>query len=188
MQSLRSDGSFNRYEGIVAAVQDAALDAARWPRASALIDDACAMHCNHLAVIATGGAAPEYRYGWFLSHGAPLPELERDYVERYFPTDERVARLLMLPSGCLLHNTAVYTERERAVSATYNRFLPRWDGRNQWNVRLDGPDGLHVIWTATRLGSQGAWRRSHADLLKSLLLHVRHMVRVRHALLDARRS
>ena len=174
-----------QFERIVAALQDAALRDAAWPRALALINDACAMHSSHLAVVAADGGAAEYLFGIWRGHGASLDELAGEYVERYFAIDERVPRLLLLPAGSFLHNADLYADSERAASPTCNEFLPRWDIENQLSARLPALDGLHLIWTVSRSRAQGQWRSSQRGVLARLLPHVGGAVRVRQALAKA---
>lgn len=174
-----------QFERIVAALQDAALRDAAWPRALALIADACAMHSSHLAVVAADSGGAEYLFGIWRGHGAPLDALADEYVERHFATDERVPRLLLMPAGTFLHNADLFADNERATSSTYNDFLPRWDIENQLSARLPALDGLHLIWTVSRSRAQGEWRSSHLGVLARLLPHIGCAVRVRQALAQA---
>ena len=174
-----------QFERIVAALQDAALRDAAWPRALALINDACAMHSSHLAVVAAGDGAAEYLFGIWRGHGASLDALAYEYVERHFATDERVPRLLLMPAGTFLHNADLFADNERATSSTCNDFLPRWDIENQLSARLPALDGLHLIWTVSRSRAQGEWRSSHCGVLARLLPHIGGAVRVRQALAQA---
>ena len=175
-----------RFERIVAALHDAALGQAGWPNALALIDDACGMQGSHLAIFGAEDDALRYVDGWFCCHGRSLRQLERRYVVRYFQTDERVRRLLLLPIGCWLASADVYTAGERKTSPTYNEFLPRWAGVNQLHVRLDALDGLHILWSVARAPRQGDWRQRDIELLKRLLQPVRNAVQVAQALEQAR--
>lgn len=174
-----------QFERIVAALQDAALRDAAWPRALALIADACAMHSSHLAVVAAGGGAVEYLFGIWRGQGASLDALAGEYAERYFATDERVPRLLLMPAGSFLHNADLFADNERATSPTHNDFLPRWDIENQLSARLPALDGLHLLWTVSRSRAQGEWRSSHRGVLARLLPHIGGAVRVRQALAQA---
>lgn len=178
------DGIY-RFERIVAKLHEAALGAVPWPRALALIDDACDMHGSHLAVIDVRANSLRYVHGWLCSHGNSLQQLQRRYVDDYFQTDERIRRLSLLPLGCWLSNEHVYTADERKTSAAYNDFLPQWAGVNQLHARLDALDGLHILWTVTRTERQGSWRSSHMELLKRLLQPVRNAVQVTQALQSA---
>ena len=174
-----------QFERIVAALQDAALRDAAWPRALALINDACAMHSSHLAVVAADGSAAEYLFGIWRGEGASLDALADEYAERYFATDERVPRLLLMPAGSFLHNADLFADNERATSSTYNDFLPRWDIENQLSARLPALDGLHLLWTVSRARAQGEWRSSHRGVLARLLPHIGGAVRLRQALAQA---
>lgn len=171
------------FDAIVAALHRAALDDDHWPRALALIDTACAMRGSYLALVA-GEAPPRLLWGWFFCHGRRDREFERDY-DRHFPSDERVARLMLLPAGTLLANADVYTEEEQRASATFTDFLPRWDAVDQLNVRLPMLADRHLLWMPTRRARQGAWRPSHLRLLRRLLPHLGQAVRVREALVRA---
>ena len=178
------------FERIVLALHDATLHDTAWSRAGALIDDACSMHSNHLFVVDNrDGEKRHYLFGSWRAHGASLEALEREYAEAFFPTDERIPRLLRMPAGSLIHNGDLYTESEQRASLTYNDFLPRCGasqgGADQICVRLEGLDGLHVFWAATRLATQGAWRRAHMDVLRRLLPHIQGFVRTRQALAKA---
>ena len=166
-------------------MQDAALRDAAWPRALALIADVCAMHSSHLAVVAADGGAAEYLFGIWRGQGASLDALAGEYVERYFATDERVPRLLLMPAGSFLHNADLFADNERATSPTRNEFLPRWNIENQLSARLPALDGLHLLWTVSRSRAQGEWRSSHLGVLARLLPHIGGAVRMQQALAQA---
>lgn len=171
------------FDAIVAALHRAALDDDHWPRALALIDAACGMRGSYLALVA--GKSPLRQLdGWFFSHGVRCRQFEQDY-ERYFPGDERVARLMLLPAGTLLANADVYTAEEQRTSATFVDFLPRWDAVDQLNARLPTLGDRHLLWMPTRRRRQGGWRASHLRLLRRLLPHVGQAMRVRDALARA---
>ena len=171
------------FDAIVAALHRAALDDAHWPRALALIDAACAMRGSYLALVA-GDAPPRHLWGWFFCHGRRSGEFEQAYL-RYFPNDERVARLMLLPAGTLLANADVYTEEEQRASATFAEFLPRWDAVDQLNVRLPTLADRHLLWMPTRGAGQGGWQLPHLRLLRRLLPHIGQAMRVREALARA---
>ena len=136
------------YEGtfkhIVAALYDATLDDARWPAASALIDEACGIRGNGLVV---GEGPKDDIQGLFIGfyqRGQRREGLEREYLEDYYPTDERVPRFRQLPDGRLAHVTDLYTAEELKTSPTYNEVLRHIDQQDSVNVRLEGPDGSHI--------------------------------------------
>ena len=180
--AFAQDGQFER---IVAALQDAALSDAAWPRALALVDDACGMHSSHLAVVDASRGDAAHLFGLWCGHGVSFDGLAREYAHDYFSTDERVARLLLLPAGTLLHNADIYTPEEQARSRTCNDFLLREGLGNQFSARLAGLDGLHTVWTVTRTSAQGAWRPAHLAVLTRLLPHVGGAVRTCQALAKA---
>ena len=173
-----------QFDHIVGGLHEAALDDAAWPRAAALIDAAGAMHSNHLFVVdQQPSGALEYVFGSWHSHGAPLTALEREYGDIHFRADERVPRLLRMPAGSLVHTADLGTDDNDAAATP--PAVAEQAGADQLMTHLDGLDGLHVVWVATRLASQGVWRRTHIDTLRRLLPHLRAAVRVRQALAKA---
>ncbi len=174
-------GVIDPVERITIALHDAAFEDTHWPRAMALIDDACQLHGSHLALVDTSLGSPEYLYSRFFSRGVVLHELERDYASRYFASDERIPRMLLLPVGCWLSNSEVHTDQEPKTT-TYDEVMERFGGTKQLQVRLNGLGDSHIFWTVTRLTTQGDWRVSQLRILARLLPHVRHAVQVRQAL------
>ena len=157
------------FERIVAALHEAAFDDGAWPRATALIDDACGMDGSQLCVVEVRDGKPEYRFGWFYGHGRANADFEREYRSR-FARDERIARLLLMPAGTLFASEDLLDESEREA------FAPPRDAR-QLVARLEGGHSQHIFWLPTRTSSQGAWRPTHLRLLRRLLPHVGHGVR-----------
>ena len=51
-------------------------------------------------------------------------ELERVYLEDYYPWDESVPRVRRLPDSQLVHITDLYSEQDRKTSRSYNEMLP----------------------------------------------------------------
>ena len=80
---------------------------------------------------------------------------------------------------------ALYTERELRTDPTFNELLRATEARNGLNIRMDGPDGLHVAWVFADPVKPAGWGCEQAGLLESILPHVRQFVRVRHALVRA---
>ena len=134
------------FEHILAALYDAMLDDARWPAASALLDDACGITGNDLMV--GEGSKDDVRALFIGSYhrGQRREDLEREYFENYHPADERVPRFRQLPDSRLAHVTDLYTAEELKTSPTYNEMLPRAGCQDGLNIRLDGPDGSHITW------------------------------------------
>ena len=173
------------FDRIVAALHDVALDDSLWPRTSALIDEAVGMAGSHLT-IESGHTRDdaEFVFGDAYCHGEVV-EMGRMYANIYFSHDERVTQLLHLPDSRVVHVTNVYTEQELKTSPTYNEFLCRFGAGNGLNLRMDGPDGLHIIWAMTDPDDPYGWGSEQIALIKRLLPHIRQFVRVRQALASA---
>ena len=170
---------------VVASLHEASLDAAGWPAASALIDDALRAHGNSLAF--SEGTSEEgiriYYAGFFL-RGERLRELERDYFRVYHPRDERAPRLHLLPDGKVLPIRKMYTDAEVKTSATYNEFLVH-GAQKGLNVRLDGPGGTRIAWAVNDPHDPGGWSSAQIELMQRLLPHIRQYVTVRQVLAGA---
>ncbi len=172
----------DNFDCIVAALHDAALDDTLWPSAAALIDDAVGMVGSHLTILqehAQDGA--EFLFGDVYHHGEFI-ELGREYPTIYFPHDERFPRLFRLPDSQVFHLTDIFTEQEQRTSLTYNEGLPKVSARDGLNVRLDGPDGLHIIWALADPDDLLGWGSAQIALIQQLLPHIRQFVRVRRTL------
>ena len=173
------------FERILASLYDAMLDDARWPAASALIDEACGMAGN--TVMVGEGPKDDVRalFVGAYCRGQRYQDLEREYLESYYPTDERVPRVRRLPDGRLAHVKELYTTEELKTSPTYNELMGRFERQNSLNVRLDGPDGSHITWGLGDPVDSDGWGSSRLAMVTGLLPHVRQFVRVRQALVRA---
>ena len=167
---------------ILASLHEAMLDDTQWPATSALIDAACGVTGNALMV--GSGPTDDVRahFVGLYYRGARRADLERDYLTRYHPIDERVPRLRQLPDSRLVHVTALYTVQELKTSVTYNEALPRARAQDSLNVRLAGPPGSHISWSIQDPVTPGGWAAPQLALLTELLPHIRQFLRVRHAL------
>ena len=175
-----------RFQRVVASLREAELDDARWSAASAHLDDACGLWGNHLAVIRGDRRDnAEFLFGKLYKRGEPDEDLERLYVEGYFAIDERFPRFFTMADGRLTHVDAMFNDRERAASPTYNDFLVPTGAGNSLNVRMAGPGGLHIVMSLVRPGDPTDWATPQVAMIRRLLPHVRHFVRVRQALADA---
>ena len=132
---MSNEDAFKR---ILASLYDAMLDDTRWPATSALIDEACGLTGNGLIVVE--GPKDDVRLSvvGLYFRGQRHEDLERDYVENFHPTDERVPRFRQLPSGRLVHATDLYTVEELKTSPTYNELMRRAVQQDSLNVRLSG--------------------------------------------------
>ena len=173
------------FERIVASLHDAVLDETRWSATSALIDAACGTQGNALFV----GAGPKddgrVLFGQLYYRGASRDDLLHEYLTVYHPLDASVPRLRCLPANHLVHITALYTTEELQTSPAYNEMLPRLNAQDSVNVRLTGLDGSHIAWDIADPVSPGGWSTPQLALLRGLLPHIRHFVRVRQTLVRA---
>ena len=173
------------FERILASLYDAMLDDARWPATSALIDEACGVVGNDLMV--GEGPKDDVRacFVGVYCRGQRREDLEREYLQHYHPTDERVPRFRQLPDSRLAHVTELYTAEELKTSPTYNEALVRSGRQDGVNTRLDGPDGSHITWGLGDPVDSEGWGSSRIAMVTGLLPHIRQFVRVRQALVRA---
>ena len=163
----------------------AMLDDDHWAAATALIDEACGLKGNGLAV--GGGNGDDYRiyFAGIYRRGERRRDLERGYFEEFYALDERVPRLRQAPAGKLVHVPDLYTEAERSTSPAYNEGARRLGSQNGLNVRFDGPDGLQIVWASSDPVASDGWQSAQLDLIAHLMPHVRQFVLVRQALAAA---
>ena len=172
---------------VVALLHEAALDERQWPRASGLIDEACGSMGNIL-VASEGGPSnhPEIYFTRVCYRGARLEAFEHEYFRVYHHRDERGPRLRRLPDSRIVPVGQLYTEEEKRHSVAYNEMLARSDTGHALHARLDGPDGSRIIWTAADPVDDAGWTPARVETIARLLPHIRHYVRVRLALANAR--
>ena len=170
---------------ILESMCDAMLDDAHWPRASALIDEACGVTGND--VLVTDGPKDDVRvlFVGAYTRGQRREDQERDYLENYHPTDERVPRFRQLPDSRLVHVRDLFTPSELTTSPTYNEMLLRDGGQDSMYVRLDGPDGTSIAWALRDPVDSDGWCSSRIAMVRRLLPPIRQFVRVRQALVRA---
>ena len=173
------------FEGGLAALYEAALDDARWPAATALVEEAVGTIGNALIVGEGSGDGARLHFARFLQRGESVEALGREYFEVYYPQDEAVPRIRRLTHGRLAHATDLYTEDERRTSPTYNESMPRSGNDNGLLARFDGPEGLRIIWNLGNPVGGGEWASDRLRLLERLLPHVHRSVLIRQALAAA---
>ncbi|MCY3831261.1 MAG: LuxR C-terminal-related transcriptional regulator [Rhodospirillaceae bacterium] len=177
----------DRFDRILASLHDAVLDDARWPACSALIDEACRTRGNMLS-LASGQSQDqaEIYLARLYFRGERNQALEREYLDVYYPRDERIPRLIRLPDSDVVHVASLFTEEEMKTSATYNELLPTNQFQNGVHVRMDGPDGTRITFsTADPVDGEG-WSFDQIETIRALLPHFRQYVTVRQVLCDAR--
>ena len=180
---MREGDAFDR---ILALLHEASLDDARWPAASALIDEACRAKGNCL-VFADGRSQEDVRifFARFCWRAERHREIEREYFDVYHAVDERVPRLRRLPDSRLVHTADLYTDEEMRTSPAYNEALSRGHAQNGLNVRLDGPNGSRIVWLVCDPVDADGWSSAQTGLIRRLLPHIRQYVSVRQALAGA---
>lgn len=166
------------FHGILASLHEAALDPARWPGFSALVDEALGVQGTSM-LFGDGDTDEDARiaFQWTCLHGQRRPDMERLYFGTYYPLDARVPRLRHAPDGKLFHNTELFTERELKTSPVYRAFQTQ-NCADAVNVRLDGPGGSRILWFVHDPLDRDGWSSARLDLIRLLLPHIRQTVRV----------
>ena len=166
----------DRFERILEALYDAMLDDARWPAASAVIDEACGLTGSGLLVV--DGAKEDARacpLGLYY-RGEPRKDLEREYLENYHPVDERVPRFRRLANRRVALISDLYTAEELKTSPAYNEMLPRARMQNGLNARVNLPDRSHIAWSIADPVDSDSWMSSQIMMITGLLAHLRQFM------------
>ncbi|MDE0207535.1 MAG: helix-turn-helix transcriptional regulator [Candidatus Tectomicrobia bacterium] len=173
------------FDRILASLHRATLNDSHWAHTAALIDDACGAAANGLIVGEGFENDARVHFARFYFRGQRREDVEREYFEVYHPHDERVPRLRRLPDSQLVHVSELYSEAERKTSPVYNEGLPRIASQNGLNVRLDGREGLRIVWAFADPVKPTGWGDADLGMIERLLPHVRHFVSLRQALASA---
>ena len=173
------------FDRTLASLHDATFDDAHWPVTAALIDDACGATANGLVVGEGFADDARVHFARFYFRGQRREDVEHEYFEVYHPHDERLPRLRQLPDSQVVHVTKLYSEEERKTSPVYNEGLPRIASQNGLNVRLDGPDGLRIVWAFADPVEPAGWETAQIRMIERLLPHIRHFVGVRQVVAGA---
>jgi len=172
------------FERILASLHEAALDDSRWPATSALIDEAFGANGNSIVFSARTDDDARIFFSSFLYRGERHEDWEREYFTDYYHLDERIPRLLRLPNSRIVHATDLYTADERKRSVVFNEMLPRIFVRDSLNMRLDGPRGSRIVWLINDPVAGDGWSSGQVGLVRSVLPHLRHYLRVRQVLTE----
>ena len=173
------------FERCLEALYEAALDDARWPAATTLIEEAAGVAGNVLVVGEGLGDNERIHVARYNYRGQPRQDLVREYLDVHYPRDSGARRLMGLPGARLVHIPDLYTEDERKRSPVYNEFLPRVGLHKGLYTRFDEPDGLRMVWGVSNPTTGGGYESAQFQLIERLLPHVRHVVAVRQALAAA---
>ena len=176
----------NAFDRILASLHEAALDPARWPGASALIDKVLRIHGSTLAC-GDGEVEGDYRlyFMWVCHLGQRRRDLERLYLETYYPVDEAIPRVRLLPYNRLFHITDLYTEEERKSSEAYNALRTLAHAGHGIDVRLEGLNGSRIMWQVDDPVDGDGWSPAQLDWIRRLLPHIRQTVHVQQTLAHA---
>jgi len=173
------------FERCLEALYGAALDDARWPAATALIEEAVGAGGNALQVAEGFGDDVRLYFARFLRRGETSEDVVREYLRDYRPHDEMMPRIRLLPHGRLVHVHDLYTEDELRTSPAYNEGHRLLGSQNGLHVRFDGPDGLRITWSLGDPAGGDGWESARLRLIERLLPHVLRSVLIRQALAGA---
>jgi len=175
----------DRFKRVLRALHEATLNDANWPAAAGLIDELIATAVNTLAV--GKGKTQSESDILFLRHcfgGERHEDWERRYFRDYWLRDESIPRIGTLPDSRLVHTMDLYSDCEKKTSAAYES--RREAGmQNGLNVRMDGPDGSHIVWTLGNSTQREGWQSVQIETIERLLPHVRRFTQGRQVLADA---
>ncbi|MCY4503836.1 MAG: LuxR C-terminal-related transcriptional regulator [Alphaproteobacteria bacterium] len=174
------------FERIVELLNDAMLDDARWPEASACIDETVGASGN---VLSFGDGVRESDIRFFFTkcsyRGVDRSAWMQEYLRDYHAEDEHLPRLRALPDSRIVPVADLFTEDERRTSRAYNEVLVRTHLQKGLTMRLDGPGGSRIAWGIANPVDGNPWSSWQVEMLGRVLPHLRQYVRVRSALVDA---
>ena len=178
-RGLNPDDAFGR---ILALLHEATLDGARWPAASAAVDEACGTVGNALVI---GGGLDDIHAIRLFYRGEARLDLAREFFEVYYPRCEVLRRHMERPDGRLIHVPELYAEADLKTSVGYNEGLRLMRTQDGLSVSFEEPDGMRVFWGVGDPAAGDGWGPSQLRLVERLVPHVRQFVRVRQALAAA---
>ena len=177
----------DKFERVVESLHRSALADGSWDSAAARINDMIRANGHSLTYAdLSRGAEPEIYLTRFFLGNERREDLERQYFRDYYWRDEAVPRLHGLGDGEFAYKTDLYTDREKKTSATYNEFRGPNKTQNGLFMGLDGLDGCGIAWSFGDSYERGGWTHDQIRAIERLAPHIRHFVRVRRALADAR--
>ena len=175
----------DKLERIVQLLHEAALDETQWLAAASLISEACRSRGNVIAFCEGSSAVDtDVFFACFCFGGRHRDAWARRYFRDYWDRDERIPRVFRLPDGQLIPTGDLYTDPQKKTSRTYNEML-RPEMHEGLHVRLDGPEGCHIVWALANSRERGGWGTDQIRMFEHLLPHVRQFVRARWALAEA---
>ena len=177
----------DKFERVVGSLHRSALADVSWVSAAARINDMIRAN-GHGVTYAdlSRGVEPEIYLARFFLGTERREDLEQLYFRDYYWRDEAVPRLHGLRDGEFAYKQDLYTDREKKTSAAYNEFRGANKTQNGLFIGLDGLDGCGVAWSFGDSKERGGWTRDQIRVIERLAPHIRHFVRVRRAIADAR--
>ena len=147
-------------ERIVALLNEAMLDDARWPETSAVIDEAFGAKGN---TVAFGDEPTKGDLQIFFTkcyyRGVDRSAWLQEYFRDYYAQDEHLPQLQKLPDGKIVPVADLFSEQELKTSRLYNEALLRFDNQN----------GLHVGRTLRQIAATTGRRYS------TVRTHLKHV-------------
>lgn len=178
-------GAQEQFDRVLTLLHAAAFDDARWLEAALRIGELVRAQGHGGTLVAGHSLANmELLWGRIWFYGERREDWELRYFGEQMRRDERVPRLFGLRPGQLAHTRDLYTEREMLTSPVYNGTLVELSGQDGLHVRMDAPQGMHVVWVIGDSAEPGGWGFDQIELIERLKLHIRQCVVVRHALAE----
>ena len=169
-------------ERILASLYEAALDDARWPAATSLIEEALDASGHALGVTEVRDDDVRVRFARFLRRGDSREDLMREYFSVYHPIDEAMPRARRLPHARLVHVHELYTEDELKTSVAYNEGLARFGSQNSLHAQMRGPDSSRIVWVISDHDRSRVWGSAQFRFMERLLPHIHRSVVIRQML------
>ena len=138
-----------------------------------------------LAVSEGSGDSLRIHFYQHYFQGESREDLTRLYLASYYDRDPAPRRIRKQPLGRLIHVPDLFTQTELKRSVAYNEGYRRTHNQNGLIARLEGQDGLHIVWALNDPVDEGGWQPAQLQLIESLLPHIQQFVRVRQALVGS---
>ena len=174
----------DEFDRILNSLDGAALDDARFPSTSALIDEAIGAKGGMLTFGRSDGT-PDVFFSKCYFRGTDRSEWQRLYFREYYDGDEHLPRLRALRDGKIVRVRDLFSDQELKTSRVYNECLARYDGQDSLSVRFGEPGGSHTVWWIADPVDAAGWSSSRIEMIARVAPHLRQYVRVRSALADA---
>lgn len=174
------------FDLILAALNAAALDKERWPKADRLIGEINGMRGSALALFDGRSRVDGTPFLMRIClDGQRRRDWERRYFEDYYAEDERIPHFARREPGHITPTGDLFTDAEKKLSPTYNELLVATKAQAGLNMRIESQPGPPVIWIACDPVERRGWSHDQVRLLERLQPHVHQFALVSHALAEA---